>query len=369
MVIKVSLEDMKKKAESKFIYFNHKVSKDDINKLIDNGLYMDGFSYLDLSRYDFSSLSLLDLKDIPFSSSTIWPSKDKLPNDFNPEIILNKGNIVNDDIRNLHSLNINGQGIMVAVIDSCFQAENHIEFKDSKIKRISLTNTSSDYGFYHMENVLSKIVGKNLGIAPGCEVLCYEILMNENKSSQYINALKDILNRVKKNEKIRIVNISAPLMNNIGDEDKKECIDIINELLKYNCEVVDSLRFRKDFSACHSDFLTRDNPSDYKNEDYLLSKDGNTCFSKASFLVGGLNVLEFGNDNGYKYEVLDWGSWAIAQSSGFYALCLQVNKNITWEEYTKICNSNANLNDNNVKIINYKKVIEYIKNMEKKRAR
>ena len=243
MAKKVTLESCKKRARSEFASMSFSVTKEDIKLLKEKGIYRNGFSYLDLSEYDFSNITLEDLLDIPFSSSTKWPSKDKLPVGFNPEVILDKGNMVSEDIRNLHSLDIDGRGITVAVIDSYFQGENHIEFEGANIKRVSINN-KEEYGVYHIENVLAKLVGKNMGVAPGANVLCYEVSSN-NKGEQYLMFLKKILRRVKNNEEIRVVNISAPLYN-FGDEEYiKECHSLIEELKKYNCEVENGYRERK----------------------------------------------------------------------------------------------------------------------------
>ena len=148
--------------------------------LNDNSFANWGFSYLDLSDKDLSSVSLEILSKVAFSSTTIWPTQYKLPKGFNPQIILNYTSTTSNTVINLHNQGINGEGIAIAVIDNRFQGENHIEFENANLIKCTLSNAEiGDYHF-HMEDVLAKLCGKNLGIAPKSKVLYYEVSDEED---------------------------------------------------------------------------------------------------------------------------------------------------------------------------------------------
>ena len=122
------------------------VTNESINDLVGDYLFDNwGVSYLDLSDYDFSNVSLEVMTKLCFSSSTIWPDKDKLPKGFDPSKILMECTTTNEQVIKLHKLGITGEGITVAVIDSGFQAENHVEFKDAFLERCTLHNDNVDY--------------------------------------------------------------------------------------------------------------------------------------------------------------------------------------------------------------------------------
>ena len=98
------------------------VTNESINSLVGNYTFDNwGVAYLDLSEYDFSNVSLETMTELCFSSSTIWPDKDKLPKGFNPIEILKRCTITNDAIELLHNKGIDGSGITIAVIDNRFQ--------------------------------------------------------------------------------------------------------------------------------------------------------------------------------------------------------------------------------------------------------
>ena len=126
---KILFDDYRNKRIEKFKGLDNPVSKEKLYSLVGDYTFDNfGVSYLDLSEYDFSSLSLDDMANVCFSSSTVWPSKDKLPKGFNPNKILKDCCNVGDEIKKLHEEGLDGEGIIVGVIDCSFQGKEHIEF-------------------------------------------------------------------------------------------------------------------------------------------------------------------------------------------------------------------------------------------------
>lgn len=367
---KILFEDYKKKRIEKFKGFANPVSKDSLYSLVGDYAFDNfGVSYLDLSEYDFSLLSLEDMTNICFSSSTLWPSKEKLPKGFDPEKILKDCCTVGDEIKKLHDSGVDGEGVTVAVIDTSFQGGNHKEFEGANLECVTLDSALLDENcHFHMENVLAKIVGKSLGVAPKCKVLYYEINSEDDNSEEILKCLKDIERRIEAGESIRAVNISASIEQDEEDAYlyQNECLQLVETLSKKRCEVVDSTRFGEDFFCCGSTFMSN-NINNYKEASFIKNY---SCELKeklkenVNFVCSGRNVLEFCNDVGYKYEVVDCFSWSIPQAIGLYALCLQKNKNIDWDVFTLVCKETSLVNDEGICVVNPLKVVEKIKNVK-----
>jgi len=335
-----------------------------LSVLNDNSFANWGFSYLDLSDKDLSSVSLEVLSRVSFSSTTIWPTQSKLPKCFNPQEILKQATTTNEDVKNLHKKGITGEGITIAVIDNRFQGENHIEFENANLIKCTLSSAKIvDYHF-HMEDVLAKLCGKNLGIAPNSKVLYYEVSDEEDCSLDVLNALKDIKTRILNGEQIRIINYSYSLT----DEDnpfkyQQECINLVQELKQLNCEIIDSTRFGEQFFCCGTTFLNvEDKIACYTPASFVKGKTYESKVkNKVNILCSGRTIPEFCTPSGYKYEPIDCFSWTIPQCVGYYALCLQINPNLTYGHFTELCKRSCDISSSSLKVLNAERLIENIK--------
>lgn len=335
-----------------------------LSMLNDNSFANWGFSYLDLSDKDLSNVSLEVLSKVAFSSTTIWPSQSKLPKSFNPQGILKHTTTTNEGVKNLHNQGIDGEGIAIAVIDNRFQGENHIEFENANLIKCTLNNAEiGDYHF-HMEDVLAKLCGKNLGIAPKSKVLYYEVSDEEDCSLDVLNALKDIKTRILNGEQIRIINYSYSL----SDDDnqfkfQQECMKLVEELKQLNCELIDSTRFGEQFFCCGTTFLNIEDEIDYytpasfaKGKPYESKvKD------KINILCSGRTIPEFCTTDGYKYEAIDCFSWTIPQCVGYYTLCLQINPDLTFDQFTEVCQMSGETSSSGLHILNAERLNANIK--------
>mgnify|MGYP002802542346 CR=1 FL=1 len=330
-----------------------------------------GVCYRDLRDCDLSKLDKSHLKKLAFNSSTIFPSADKLPSDFNPKEILLNGKNPMLGIKDLHASGIDGRGITVAVIDFGFQDSGHVEFAGSNIEVVDLFG-DTDYHF-HADGVLSNLCGQNIGVAPKAKVYHYNTYQGhgEKVDKATLKILSDILDKVKSGIKIRVVNISAPLSRdsrllgqNMPDEQRlklkeeieKPFLSIIEQLKTLGCEVVSSERFSQTFSCCDVDFSTKklDKP------EWLKTKRAYSDF--VCFVSGGRVIPEFTSKDGYEYETTGAYSWTIPQAIGMYCLALQENNNLTWEDFAKICKDTSTLQDG-VRLASPKQIIEKARQM------
>jgi len=78
----------------------------------------------DLSKLD---LRTVDLFGITFDSFTEWPSRERLPVNFDPEEILEWGKAPGLGVGDLHAKGITGKGVHVAIVDQPLLT-NHVEY-------------------------------------------------------------------------------------------------------------------------------------------------------------------------------------------------------------------------------------------------
>ena len=154
-----------------------------------------GLGYTDLSKYDLSKLDKEHMAMLTFNSSTIWPSADKMPKDYNPQEILERGKDPMLGIRELHKSGITGKGVAIACMDNCINT-SHIEFSDANIH---IKDEVKQEPHFHGEGVLSNLLGKNIGVAPDVECYYYAVhFWNGEKFIElYTRYLDDIINKIK----------------------------------------------------------------------------------------------------------------------------------------------------------------------------
>jgi len=333
-----------------------------------------GFCYLDLSKCDLSGLDEKHTASLTFNSGTVWPNKEKMPKGFNPAKIIERGKTPMLGIEKLHKQGMDGSGITVAVIDSGFQSENHVEYKGSNIEVVNLFGEDISYHF-HADGVLSNLCGQNIGVAPKARVIHYNSMPGgPNFTQQHLAALKDILGRVKTGEKIRAVNLSTTLGFNEdlknaknGEEYQrmlkpllKPFEPLLKELQERGCEVVDSRRFGQDFTCCDIDPAKT---GGFCKPSWFRTLKEDKYKELVSFACGGKVVPEFTNNTGYKYEQVSCYSWTIPQAVGMYALCLQQNPDLTWDKFAQISKNTSKLLESGVRIAQPQSIIKEVKRL------
>ncbi len=77
---------------------------------------------IDLRGCDLSGLDLRDahaeLDAATFDTATIWPAKEKLPADFDPQRILELGKVPGPGLSALHAQDVTGKGVSIGIVDS-----------------------------------------------------------------------------------------------------------------------------------------------------------------------------------------------------------------------------------------------------------
>ena len=125
---------------------------------------------VDLRKRDVSSLDLsgrlADLLKADFDSGTRWP--DRLPDGFDPSLIMELGKNPGLGVRALHKEGIVGTGVGIAVIDQALLVD-HVEYKD-RLRLYEEIHCGDGRAAMHGAAVASIAVGKSAGVAPGADL-------------------------------------------------------------------------------------------------------------------------------------------------------------------------------------------------------
>lgn len=303
-------------------------------------------------------------------------------------------------IRKLHEQGITGKGVVVGIIDQRI-APTHSEFRDNIVSNKEYyTPPSAEEDTevsMHGSAVVSLLAGKECGVAPDAKVVYGNINAATDGFVGYTKALKDIIEYNKSNEpKIKVVSVSKGYDKVSGVEEwlalKKEAIesgiividsDYFNENSitgggsKFNKEQPDGYELPLFYPAPQ-----RDAPSlgEVEKEVSSWSIDQQKEFFEKyktyqNFLEGYIErfkntvivpcdyrtMASEQGDNEYRYDEEGGWSWAIPYFAGVFALALQVNPDLTNDEFLSIVRKTAGKNKKGVGVINPEGIIDEAK--------
>ncbi|MEJ2704930.1 MAG: hypothetical protein P8Z79_21030, partial [Sedimentisphaerales bacterium] len=144
----------------------------------------------DLNRFDSfwgfagASLARLDLREhlellqsMPFDSQTIWPAPDKMPEGFDPAVLLEEGKNPGLGIGGLHKKGIDGRSVTIAIIDQPL-LRNHQEYADRIVEYEPVGLTAAMMSpQMHGSPVSSIAVGRTCGVAPKTSLRYFAVQM------------------------------------------------------------------------------------------------------------------------------------------------------------------------------------------------
>jgi subtilisin family serine protease len=176
---------------------------------------------IDLSGRDLSGLDLrgaqTELDKAVFDTATIWPAKDKLPADFNPQQILELGKVPGPGLSALHAQGITGKDISIGIVDSTLLVD-HQEYADRLMWYEELNTGPDDPAFMHGPGTASIAVGKTVGVAPEANLYFIGQDVTEDVAggqetvirgmARGIQRLLEINAGLPKEHKIRVISIS-----------------------------------------------------------------------------------------------------------------------------------------------------------------
>ena len=325
--------------------------------------YCHGLEDINLTNIDFSDLTLKDMSFITFDTRTKWPSKDKLPVGYNPKELLENRKGLSLGLQTLKKEGIDGSGVKVVYID-CEGKDifEHEEFKHLKYNYHDFVNCGDEA--YHPFGVLSNLCGKNTGVAPGIMLDYYTSYGRMDKYNQSkLDVLNDILKRLEEGERFDVIGISGNRYQDSKIDGKvvrtkmQDQIDeIIFKIEKYGCTFIDGFVFENNFIGCG---LNSCNKIDLNDIDYPSWYDVNN--GKIGIICKGQVIARWQSINEYSYQGVNCDSWPIAQLVGVFALCRQVNKNMTYSHFVEAIYETSFSNEKGCKIIDLKALIKNLK--------
>ena len=316
---------------------------------------------LDLSDFNLQSSSFQDLETTSFDTNTKWPTSDKLSDGFNPEKILENGKNPGLGIEKLHSIGVDGEGVVVAIIDQKLDV-NHPEYNDAIKDYTEYEGAEKEDISMHGPAVASLLVGKNCGVAPKAK-LVYKAVPSGRNFSLQAQALEDIMTnneKVPPNEKVKVVSCSIGYLAREPEPGLDEWIATLEKAKEKGLFVIDSggkqidIEFvgggssgNKDDFESYSPWL--DEKNEQLNEKIIVPSDYRTM------------ACSWGKEGQYMYNGRGGISWSIPYLAGLFALALQVNPNLKQEEITEIINESVSINKKRLRLINPEGIIKLVK--------
>ncbi|MEJ2561877.1 MAG: S8 family serine peptidase [Anaerolineales bacterium] len=310
---------------------------------------------MDLRSADVSGLNLTGewsvLQYAAFDSNTIWPTEDRMPPEFDKDLIMELGKNPGLGVRSLHARGITGQGVGIAILDQTLLIE-HVEYAD-RIQLYEEINYEPEFpAAMHGPAVTSLAVGKNTGTAPGASVYYIAVNVTDPSSmpsdmkrnfqylAQGVRRIIEINRLLPASQKIRVISTSIGWNpEEIGYEDITAAVEEANEegilvisgrmYLTYDYRLYWLGRYPYDDPDSFDSYglcvlCAEVTPDDPALENSLLSPmDSRT--------VAGFTGVE-----DYAYFSVGGGSWTMPYLAGVYALAVQVDPSITPDDFLEL---------------------------------
>lgn len=301
----------------------------------------------DLTKLDLST-SKSDLLFAEFDDKTQWPTSDKMPANFDWQLIMKIGKDPGLGIRALHDQGITGKGVAIAIIDQTLLVD-HVEYKD----RVRLYEEADDIvgGWQqvqiHGPAVASIAVGKTVGVAPDADL--YYIANGDCGGATSMNDLDfsclarsvrrivEINNNLPPDRKIRVLSMSIGWVPpNKGYDEITAAVEEAKEagifVISSSIERTYGLWFhglgREPLSEPNQ--FTSYVPGLWWQNDYY--KNGIATNTLLVPMDSRTTASPTGVDDYVFYRQGGW-SWSIPYIAGVYALAVQVKADITPEEF------------------------------------
>lgn len=307
---------------------------------------------VDIRYSDLRNLSIKNieqLNDIWFTKETKWPKE--LPDTFNPESVMDLGRNPGLNIQNLHKQGITGEGVNIAIIDQGLNP-NHFEFENRIMWYEEIHSFDSSVSM-HGPAVTGLAVGKTIGVAPDAKVYYVATSFidaskegNAEVNLEYmakgIDRILEVNEKLADEDKIKVISVSRGFSLFPGGEKgsqavydsieraKKEGIFVITttSLENYN---INLLGLGRDFNY-NPDLL-----SSYKKGKFLED----TMFYDETSInlwvpMDSRTLASAEHENSYLFTSQGGLSWTCPWLAGMFALCLQVEPNLTYQEFIDI---------------------------------
>lgn len=321
--------------------------------------YMIDFRNRNISKLDLSGeLDALLYSD--FNTETKWP--DTLPQNFDPEFILENGRNPGLSVKSLHQKGIDGSGVSIAVIDTTLYT-GHSEYKANLKHYEEIPAGRNQPAEMHGSAIASISVGKSIGVAPKADLyyigsdLFKEGLTEKDfrtlPEQEYITfihyaasirRLIEINKQLPADNKIRAIIIARGFSE--GYEGYDEVIAAIEEAKEENIFIIStSMEEEYGFAFAGLDRDPLADPDDIHSytvgvwqQQYLDSFPGDKT---VYFPMDSRTIASWTGDQQYEWGRNGGWSWVVPYIGGVYALSAQVRPDITPDEFWALTKETA----------------------------
>jgi len=305
---------------------------------------------LSRGRFNRADLRALNLKneaaflraEASFDSLTAWPIEPwKRPAGFDPKAILEEGKNPGLGVCELHKRGITGNGVAIGVIDQDL-LESHTEYRE----RLRLHEVIDGFGNPQMHGAVASIAaGKTVGVAPDADIYYFAIRMDREKCRNVAKAIGRILeanSALPEDKRISVVSVSCSWRP--GEPGYEEADEAVWRAKAAGVFVISSVvDHYYDFSyhglgrepGLDPDDVLSYTPGAWWREEYSTWYPPGEDSSRLLVPMDSRTVSsEFGDDVYAFHRVGGW-SWCVPYIAGMYALALQVDADLTVDEFTK----------------------------------
>lgn len=320
----------------------------------------DALDRMDLSGYDLRDKVEILFK-VDFGTETIFPDKDKLPDNFIPNKIIEWGMNPGLNVKKLHNKGITGKGVNIAYVDQPLLI-NHEEYVNKSIHYEKIRESGNEEAFkksMHGPGVTSILLGESLGVAP--DVNLYYIanpswIRDQITSAESVYRIIEINKILPEDEKIKIIGFSScPVKTMVHYQ---EFIDAINEAEANGIMV---FTVEDNFLSAKIDpYMDMDDYKNYRAADWVVKNFGTTSnFGISIFVPSTVTRAGYASNKSYGYDYEGGLSWVVPYVVGVSALGLQIDPTLTKEEILD-CLLESAYENNGLKIINPEGFIELV---------
>lgn len=334
---------------------------------------------LDLSDKNFINVHIDVFLTTIFDTRTKWPNTEKMPNNFNPEKILEDAKNPGLGIKELHHQGITGKDINVAIIDQELDA-SHSEYSSNIINNEKTSNLAEEDISMHGPGVASLFVGKKCGVAPDAKLHYFTTPSGNNSRWDYptlgIKKIIDYNNTSEEKNKIKVISYSNGYPNPAFKGDLIKFKDTIEEARDNGIIFIEANTFF-DSNFIGGGSIDKENIDKYKLWSAIENKlpmfdNVNSSWNKRDRIIvpcdfrtiaSSWNKKEKDGPDGYSFDSRGGISWSIPYLAGVFTLMLQINKELKMEEMVKIIQDTVSVNKDGLKIINPKEAIQSVKKL------
>lgn len=297
----------------------------------------------DPSGVDLSASGDVLMNYASFDTHTKWPAN--MPAGYDPKQILELGKNPGLGVRSLHQEGITGKGVHVAFLDQTLLVD-HDEYKD-QIRKYGEIGRVDGMAAMHGAAVASILAGKSVGVAPDVSITYYAVQVASSRNpgkrtfvylAQAIHQILDDNAKLPVRDRIRAIGMS------IGwGESEEGYAEIEQAVARAKKEGVFILSTSVDrHYALKFHGLNRDPLAD--PEDYRSYRVGSWVVSQVttnpSVLDGRIlmpmdsrtTAAPIGTSDYVFYRAGGW-SWVVPYLLGVYAMALQVEPDLTPDQF------------------------------------